>query len=224
MTFVLALAIVAVFGAGLVKMWWNNRLMRRQEVLDEEKRARVEEMRRTGLPIKRANNIPFGVRAIQSGVEVDGIWISRPESLSDAPAAKPASSTTLTGRDSHSQNRGQDTSGDERSVMVATTTPGPRQSQSSAPISQRLTDSDSATTRLPSLFAHTTKRQPSQPAGALSEDTVHSLEGTTASQTPLRDVPTNHINPSKSAQPSRFLLRRVHQFPAKKHKPRVAVT
>ena len=63
---------MAVFLAGLVKLWWITRLLKKQEVLDEEKKARVEEMRRTGLPPKRANDIPFGIRAIQSGVEVPG--------------------------------------------------------------------------------------------------------------------------------------------------------
>lgn len=149
--------------------------MSRQEVLDEEKRARVEEMSKTGLPIKRGNNIPFGVRAIQSGIEVDGIWISRPESLSDAPGAKLASSTTLTGRDSYSQMRGRDNSGDERSVVVATTNQEYERSQYYAQIFQKPTDSQSSTTRLPSLFAHTTKRQTSQPSGALNEDTPRRL-------------------------------------------------
>ncbi|KAK0633398.1 hypothetical protein B0T14DRAFT_417389 [Immersiella caudata] len=80
MTFALAMAILAVFFAGLIKLWWNTRLMKKQAVLDEEKKARVEEMRRTGLPLKRTNEIPFGVRALQRGVEVDGIWVSRPVS------------------------------------------------------------------------------------------------------------------------------------------------
>ena len=35
-------------------------------------------MRKSGLPTGRKADIPFGVRAIQTGVEVDGIWISRP--------------------------------------------------------------------------------------------------------------------------------------------------
>src|SRR5690348_13036331 len=112
------MAIVAVFCAGLGKLWWNNRLMKKQEVLDEEKRARVEEIRKTGLPMKRGNQVPFGVRAIQSGVEVDGIWISRPASLNEL-GEKHASSTTL-GRDSDSQNKRRDYSEDEKSVVVTT--------------------------------------------------------------------------------------------------------
>ncbi|EPE06290.1 hypothetical protein F503_02418 [Ophiostoma piceae UAMH 11346] len=84
MTFVLACAIVVVFLVGLFKLWRTSRQVRRQEVIDEEKRARLAEMRRAGLSPTRTrkqrgnSDIPFGVRAIQTGVEVDGIWISRP--------------------------------------------------------------------------------------------------------------------------------------------------
>ncbi|KAL0936517.1 uncharacterized protein CTRU02_208732 [Colletotrichum truncatum] len=79
MTFVLACCIGIVFIIGFVKLWWTNRLMARLEIIDAEKRAHVSEMESTGLPPQRKQSeIPFGVRAIQSGVEVDGIWISRP--------------------------------------------------------------------------------------------------------------------------------------------------
>jgi hypothetical protein len=67
-----------VFCAGLTKLYWTNRLLRQQEVIDAEKQARLTQMRKTGLRgPKRVGDIPFGVRAIQSGIEVDGIWISR---------------------------------------------------------------------------------------------------------------------------------------------------
>lgn len=53
--------------------------MARIEIIDAEKRAHASEMESTGLPPPRKqSDIPFGVRAIQSGIEVDGIWISRP--------------------------------------------------------------------------------------------------------------------------------------------------
>jgi len=78
MTFILGASIGSVFAAGLVKLWWTNRTVRRQEIIDEEKRQHMAEIERTGLPSKRDTTIPFGVRAIQRGLEVDGIWISRP--------------------------------------------------------------------------------------------------------------------------------------------------
>ncbi|EWG37210.1 hypothetical protein FVEG_00915 [Fusarium verticillioides 7600] len=80
MTFVLGCCIVLVFAMGLVKLWWSNRAIRRLEIIDEEKRIRMSLMSRCGIENMRAPEIPFGVRAILSGVEVEGIWISRPNS------------------------------------------------------------------------------------------------------------------------------------------------
>ncbi|KAJ4271816.1 hypothetical protein NW762_000522 [Fusarium torreyae] len=80
MTFILGCCIVLVFVIGLIKLWWSNRAMRRLEIIDEEKRARVSLMSHCGINTVRAPEIPFGIRAIQSGVEVEGIWISRPNS------------------------------------------------------------------------------------------------------------------------------------------------
>ncbi|KAM5355791.1 hypothetical protein ACJ41O_002437 [Fusarium nematophilum] len=79
MTFVLGCCIVIVFAVGLVKLWWTNRAMRRLELIDEEKRARVSLMSHCGIDNLGPSEIPFGVRAIQSGIEVEGIWISRPD-------------------------------------------------------------------------------------------------------------------------------------------------
>jgi hypothetical protein len=212
---VLAMAIVAVFCAGLGKLWWNNRLMKKQEALDEEKRARVEEIRKTGLPMKRGNQVPFGVRAIQSGVEVDGIWISRPASLNEL-GEKLGSSTTL-GRDSDSQKKRQDYSEDEKSVLVNTTNldrSGPKQSPSTASIFQKLTDTDSTESTHSaappvSQFAHSKpRRQSSRPtaSGTLNEDTLRRLEGHSPSQPPYGTyVPTSpprRLNPRSSASSS----------------------
>ncbi len=203
------MSIVAVFCAGLGKLWWNNRLMKKQEVLDEEKRARVEEIRKTGLPMKRGNQVPFGVRAIQSGVEVDGIWISRPASVNVLGEKL--------GRDSDSQSKRRDYSEDEKSVLVTATNldrPGPRQSPSSASIFQKLTDTDSissgpsAAAPPVSRFANPqTKRQPSRPAaGTLNEDTLRKLEGQSPSR-PHFDAyaptpPPRRPNPRSSASSS----------------------
>jgi hypothetical protein len=209
------MSIMAVFCAGLGKLWWNNRLMKKQEVLDVEKRARVEELRKTGLPMKRANLVPFGVRAIQSGVEVDGIWISRPASLNEL-GEKLASSTTLAGRDSDSQKKGRyHSSSDERSIVVTTTSldpGGPKQT-----IFQKLTDTDSTTESTHSAappvsqFAShkPTKRHPPsrQPAAAaapgsstLNEDTLRRLEGHHSPSKPHHHyetyIPTTTASPS----------------------------
>ncbi|RGP74321.1 2-heptaprenyl- -naphthoquinone [Fusarium longipes] len=95
MTFVLGCCIVFVFVAGLIKLWWSNRAMRRHEIIDEEKRARLSLMSYCGINNMRTPGIPFGIRAIQSGIEVEGIWISRPKSPESYQITP---STTLVGR------------------------------------------------------------------------------------------------------------------------------
>ena len=66
--------------------------MRRLHEIDEEKRARALEMRHCGISSWGPNEIPFGVRAIQRGIEVEGIWIS-PSTNPDT--SQDISSTTL---------------------------------------------------------------------------------------------------------------------------------
>ncbi|KAG4437394.1 hypothetical protein IFR05_007119 [Cadophora sp. M221] len=79
MTFVLALAIVGVIVIGYAKLLWRNRLVQRQELVDEEKRTRIQQLRNSGQIVesRKSHDIPFGIRAIQSGIQVDGIWISQ---------------------------------------------------------------------------------------------------------------------------------------------------
>ncbi|KHO00081.1 uncharacterized protein MAM_02004 [Metarhizium album ARSEF 1941] len=76
MTFVLACCIAIVFLIGLVKLWQNNRELRKYEVLDEERRSRMTDMKHCGIRHLSYSNVPFGVRAIERGVEVEGIWIA----------------------------------------------------------------------------------------------------------------------------------------------------
>ncbi|KAK2073559.1 hypothetical protein P8C59_007837 [Phyllachora maydis] len=122
MTFVLAVAIVLVFFAGLTKLWVTNRIMRKQEILDEEKRARLAETRKAGLTVKqqRGHEIPFGVRAIQSGVQVEGIWISRPPSPNADDTTKLASSASLVTLDSDSTKKGKQVADDSMSPSTST--------------------------------------------------------------------------------------------------------
>ncbi|KAK3396544.1 hypothetical protein B0T20DRAFT_337055, partial [Sordaria brevicollis] len=163
MTFALAVAIAAVFAAGLVKLWWTNRILRRQEILDEEKKARIDDMRSSGIrpnSSKRAaaSSIPFGVRAIQSGVQVDGIWISRP--------ATPTETTKLTS---------------EKTKMASVT----------VTTSQRLTDSESFESNSSGAIPTPVSREQrhyyaphrqqhglrTPTPNALNEDTLRRLEG-----------------------------------------------
>ncbi|KAI9171365.1 methyltransferase [Paramyrothecium foliicola] len=90
LTFVLACCIVIVFAIGLFKLSRTNRLMRRLHELDEEKRIRASEIRHCGTSSWGPDEIPFGVRALQKGVHVEGIWISQ----SDTPEISQIASTT----------------------------------------------------------------------------------------------------------------------------------
>lgn len=65
--------------------------------MDEEKRARLSMLSHCGVDAWRPPDIPFGVRAIQNGIEVEGIWISRPntpEKSQDASIVPPAANMT----------------------------------------------------------------------------------------------------------------------------------
>ncbi|KAI2616406.1 hypothetical protein GGS26DRAFT_596825 [Hypomontagnella submonticulosa] len=133
MTFVLACAIVVVFIAGLIKLWWLSRYLKKHTILDLEKRARQLEMQKSGLPAVKRVDIPFGVRAIQSGIEVDGIWISRPGTPIEVGPSSPsfASSSTL---DTESKSKGKEK---ELATHLTTTVvevePTPEQSPQRSP-------------------------------------------------------------------------------------------
>lgn len=90
MTFILAMGIVIVFLIGLMKLWWTNRHMEKIEQLDVEKQERAAQMCRSRLSADRRRSrleseIPFGVKALESGAEVDGVWIARMASMAARP-------------------------------------------------------------------------------------------------------------------------------------------
>lgn len=173
--------------------------MRKQEALVEEKRARLTGMRKAGLPVKRGGNIPFGVRAIQKGIEVDGIWISRPATPNhpDSPN-KVASLATLIALDSSdSGQKAKHLSDDSRTLSVSTldnTRPGRRRSPSEGPNPHRRPADAESVDSNPSIAPRASPRvsprtsprvsqfaapKPKYPrlASALSEDTLWRLEG-----------------------------------------------
>lgn len=109
------MAILAVFGIGYGKLVWSNRLAKKHEGKDEEQRIAVEESRRCGQMVetRKSQDIPFGVRAIQSGIQVDGIWISKdstpiPTSLNLGHMRN--STSELTGNKGHSPRASIDSS------------------------------------------------------------------------------------------------------------------
>ncbi|KAF7545858.1 hypothetical protein G7Z17_g8839 [Cylindrodendrum hubeiense] len=95
MTFVLACCIILVFAIGLTRLRLTNRAVRRLEIIDEEKRARLSVMSHCGIDALRPPEVPFGVRAIQNGIEVEGIWISRPNTPDLSRTATPTTMVAL---------------------------------------------------------------------------------------------------------------------------------
>ncbi|KAI4708447.1 hypothetical protein J4E89_007071 [Alternaria sp. Ai002NY15] len=81
MTFVLACGIVLTIFLGLLKLWYDKNKVRKYSKVDKGKRAATPEMLEaqpvTQVTEETKDEIPFGIRAIQSGIEVDGVWISR---------------------------------------------------------------------------------------------------------------------------------------------------
>lgn len=81
MTFVLACGIVCTIGLGFIKLSFDKRKLRKYSKVDKGKRSQSPEMLEaqpvTAVNEETKDEIPFGIRAIQSGIEVDGVWISR---------------------------------------------------------------------------------------------------------------------------------------------------
>lgn len=125
---VLGCCIVLVFGLGLGKLWWANRVMEKLEVIDAEKRARRSDIQRCGIDALKNDDIPFGIRAIQRGIEVEGIWISSP---SDTPDLSQIASSAGLVNDhlAHAGNRGR--------TAVTHAGSGPQRNDSSEPATLR---------------------------------------------------------------------------------------
>lgn len=78
---VLACAIVLTICIGFIKVAYDKKRLRKYSKVDKGKRAQSPEMLEaqpvTQIQEEPKDEVPFGVRAIQSGIEVDGVWISR---------------------------------------------------------------------------------------------------------------------------------------------------
>ncbi|KAF1953370.1 hypothetical protein CC80DRAFT_147476 [Byssothecium circinans] len=88
MTFVLACGIVATILLGLCKLRYDTVRMRKYTKVDKGKKVQTPEMLEAQTVVPKGEDIPFGIRAIESGIEIDGVWISR----SNTPAGSSASS------------------------------------------------------------------------------------------------------------------------------------
>lgn len=93
MTFVLACGIAITVIVGLCKLQYDNYKIRKYTKVEEVKKVQTPEMLEAQ-PVEplaqqdTKDDIPFGIRAIESGIEVDGVWISR----SNTPVGSSASS------------------------------------------------------------------------------------------------------------------------------------
>lgn len=77
MCFILGCSIVVVICGGCVKLVYNHYRLRKYTRLAAEKAQIREQLQRTA-SVKHGSGkeIPFGIRALESGIEVDGVWIS----------------------------------------------------------------------------------------------------------------------------------------------------
>ncbi|RMZ10519.1 hypothetical protein D0862_03225 [Hortaea werneckii] len=83
LTFGLGCAMVATILIGCVKLGYTRWQLRKYTVLaEQEKReqslARQMSQRRSNPYGTSKEEIPFGIRALESGIEIDGVWVSRP--------------------------------------------------------------------------------------------------------------------------------------------------
>ncbi|KAF2833127.1 hypothetical protein CC86DRAFT_389487 [Ophiobolus disseminans] len=106
MTFVLACGIVGTIFLGLLKLWYDRNRLAKYSKVDKGKEAQTPEMLEaqpvTAVSQETKDEIPFGIRAIQSGLEVDGVWISR----TNTPVGSSRNSI-MSGKFPQSQNASQ---------------------------------------------------------------------------------------------------------------------
>jgi len=102
---VLACGIVVTIFLGLLKLWYDRNKIRKYSKVDKGKTAATPEMLESQ-PVQQVQaeemkqDIPFGIRAIESGIEVDGVWISR----SNTPVGSSRASIMSENRLPHSFN------------------------------------------------------------------------------------------------------------------------
>ena len=96
MCFVLAAAIIGVIILGSCKVLYNHWRLRKYTKLaavKEQRRQAIQQ--RPSVRARKGREIPFGVRAIESGIEVDGVWISRSNTPNESTSGSPAPSIML---------------------------------------------------------------------------------------------------------------------------------
>ncbi|MCJ1475955.1 hypothetical protein MMC13_004619 [Lambiella insularis] len=90
--FVLACGIVVTVLAGCVKLVYKHFQLRKHTAIAAKKKEEQQMQQITVVRVAGAPDIPFGIRAIERGVEVEGVWISRSNTPSSSRQGSPAPS------------------------------------------------------------------------------------------------------------------------------------
>lgn len=72
---------------GYCKSRYDKRKLKKLQAIAERKKAQRERYGQQDIAEIRRNAVPFGIRAIESGIEVEGVWISR--SNLNSPSGSP---------------------------------------------------------------------------------------------------------------------------------------
>lgn len=88
-----------MLAVGCGKVLYSRWRLRKYTALAVAKEAHRKEMERVGSTRRRKGpEVPFGIRAIESGIEVDGVWISRSNTPAPSVPASPASAASIAPR------------------------------------------------------------------------------------------------------------------------------
>lgn len=83
---------------GCAKVLYSRWRLRQYTALIVAKEAHRQEMQRVGSSRRhKGPEVPFGIRAIESGIEVDGVWISRSNTPAQSLPATPAPASPASG-------------------------------------------------------------------------------------------------------------------------------
>jgi hypothetical protein len=81
---------------GFGKVLYSRWRLRKYTALAVAKEAHRQEMQRVRSTRRRKGpEVPFGIRAIESGIEVDGVWISRSNTPAPSAPPSPASAASI---------------------------------------------------------------------------------------------------------------------------------
>lgn len=87
-----------MLAVGCGKVLYSRWRLRKYTALIVAKEAHRQEMQRVGSSRRRKGpEVPFGIRAIESGIEVDGVWISRSNTPAQSLPATPAPASPASG-------------------------------------------------------------------------------------------------------------------------------